>query len=609
MAFIDYAIVTVYLVGMVLTGLYFQRQAADSIDGYFLGNKRMPWWALGASGMASNLDISGTMISIALIYALGMRGFYIELRGGIVLIMAFLLAFMGKWNRRSQVMTMAEWMSLRFGTGREGQLARMIAAAATLITTIWIITYFAVGAGKFVGEFLGLPAFLGLRPEFWAGALMISLAMIYTVASGLYGVVWTDVFQGVLIFFTIICICFIAFTRFDLPDQFMLSMPMQDGSFQLLESSRAQWTQLLPTWHLSIPAESSYSVYSLLGFIIFFYMLKVIIEGSGGVGGYMIQRYYAARDDREAGLLSLLWTLLLSFRWPFIAAVALMGVAHSNALGMVDLDPERVLPMVIQELVPMGIKGLLVAGLMAAAMSTFDSIVNAGAAYWVRDIYQNVIKPRATERQLVRQGRWASLLIVLLGLFFSTNIRNVNDIWSWLTMGIGSGMIVPLVIRWYWWRLNGYGFASGVISGMLTAIVLRLLLPTLPEHWTFLAVISLSTAGTLMGTWLTLPTPLAVLQSFYARTRPFGFWRPIRTSLSAEILKRDKTEHRRDILTTLLAVPWQLCLFLTGMAFIVKRWDYFWELGLLLILLSVGLYFSWYRHLQALTEPAQDSLQ
>ena len=93
MQLVDYGIVTVYIVSMVLVGLYFQRKAAGSIDSYFLGNRKMPWWALGASGMSSNLDISGTMINTAFIFALGASGFFIEIRGGVTLIMAFLLIF------------------------------------------------------------------------------------------------------------------------------------------------------------------------------------------------------------------------------------------------------------------------------------------------------------------------------------------------------------------------------------------------------------------------------------------------------------------------------------------------------------------------------------
>jgi Na+/proline symporter len=143
--------------------------------------------------------------------------------------MAFLMIFQGKWNRRALVMTLAEWMHFRFGKDRQGDLARLIAAISIIIMTIAMVTYFAIGSGKFVGEFLGIPDFAGLSSQFWAATLMIFLSMIYTVASGLYGVVWTDVFQGILIFGTIIFICVLAFFQFDLPEYFQVSVPLREG--------------------------------------------------------------------------------------------------------------------------------------------------------------------------------------------------------------------------------------------------------------------------------------------------------------------------------------------------------------------------------------------
>ncbi|HQE96228.1 MAG TPA: sodium:solute symporter, partial [Candidatus Marinimicrobia bacterium] len=162
MHIVDYFIICIYLIGILIVGLWFQRKASQGINSYFLGNRSLPWWALGASGMASNLDISGTMIIVALVYALGARGLYIEFRGGVTLIMAFLMIFMGKWNRRSKVMTLAEWMEFRFGKGTEGRLARMITALTSILVTIAMVTYFAVGGGKFLDKFLGIPNFLGL---------------------------------------------------------------------------------------------------------------------------------------------------------------------------------------------------------------------------------------------------------------------------------------------------------------------------------------------------------------------------------------------------------------------------------------------------------------
>ncbi|HDN59546.1 MAG TPA: sodium:solute symporter, partial [Candidatus Marinimicrobia bacterium] len=184
MSIIDLLIVILYMAGLIIVGLYFQKKASANIESYFLGNRNLPWWALGASGMASNLDVAGTMIIIAFIYALGAKGFYIEIRGGVTLIMAFLMIFMGKWNRRAGVMTLAEWMVFRFGNGKQGKIARLIMAMASIIVSIAMITYFAKGAGKFVGEFLNI------SPEL-ASIIMICIAMVYTVTSGLFGVVFT----------------------------------------------------------------------------------------------------------------------------------------------------------------------------------------------------------------------------------------------------------------------------------------------------------------------------------------------------------------------------------------------------------------------------------
>ncbi len=596
MSTLDYGIVIVYLIGMISIGVYFQRKASQGINSYFLGDRDLPWWALGASGMSSNLDISGTMINTAFIFALGASGFFIEIRGGVTLIMAFLMIFQGKWNRRALVMTLAEWMHFRFGKDKQGDLARLIAAISIIIMTIAMVTYFAIGSGKFVGEFLGIPDFAGLPSQFWAATLMIVLAMIYTVASGLYGVVWTDVFQGFLIFGTIIFICLLAFFQFNLPEYFQVSVPLRDGGFMVLNTTRDAWTSIIPSWTLDLPEASAYSIYNLFGIAILFYLVKVTIEGSGGTSQYMIQRFFASRSDRESGLLSLFWTALLAFRWPFIAAIAIMGIVLGSQQGVIE-DPETVLPVVINQLVPIGIKGILVAGLMAAGMSTFDSTVNAGAAYWVKDIYQTYINPQATEKQLLSHGRWSSVLIVILGLGFMLLITNINDIWGWITSSLGAGLLIPTLTRWYWWRMNGYGFALGTAAGLVAAIVQRLLLPDLPEYFAFTIATLSSLVGMIIGTYAFPPTDESVLIEFYKRTRPFGFWGPIRKKIDGEKITEINKENRRDIISTFFAVPWQVVLFLTGMALIFKRWDQFGVLLIILILLSTGLYFNWFRHL------------
>jgi len=587
---VDLIIVIIYLLAIVIIGLLVQKKASQGIDSYFLGNRKLPWWVLGASGMASNTDIAGTMINTAFIYALGTKGFFIEIRGGVTLIMAFLMVFMGKWNRRSQVMTQAEWMHFRFGTGKEGDFARIISAIAAIVMTVAMVTYFVIGAGKFVGEFLGIE-------PIYASLLMVVLAMIYTVASGLYGVVWTDVFQGVFIFGVILYITGTAMSTVNLPQEFFVSVPMVDGSFTAIKTTLAEWSRIIPPNEMNMPEGSTFAIYNLFGIAIMFYLFKVTLEGASGAGGYMLQRYFAAKSDREAGMLSLFWTCLLAFRWPLIASFAMLGVYHGIETGSVIADPELVLPTVIKNYIPAGVRGLLIAGLMAAAMSTFDSTVNAGAAYWVKDLYQTYLNPRASEKDLMIQARLASVGIVILALLFSLTISNINEIWGWITMGIGAGMFIPQVIRWYWWRFNGYGFAIGTAVGMTAAVLTKAFAGPIPEYTSFLIASGSSLAGCILGTLLTPATENSVLENFYKVTRPFGFWSHIRGSLPEAVQSKVNQENRRDIIATFFAVPWQVVLFLTGMMIVMKQWSNAMNLFAILVILSAGLYWFWFRHL------------
>ena len=588
---VDYLIIAVYLISIVIFGLYLERKASAGIDSYFLGNRNMPWWVLGASGMASNTDLAGTMIISALIYAVGAKGFFIEIRGGVVLIMAILMIFMGKWNRRAQVMTLAEWMRFRFGEGREGNTARIISAIANLMFAVGAMSFFTVAGGKFLGQFLGI------SDEF-ASIALVTLALVYTAASGFYGVVWTDVFQGILIFVAIIYICVLAMQIATIPATFSVSIPAGD-SFVQQQWNFADWSSISPSLTLNLPGD--YSVFNLFGGVIFFYLLKECLAGVGGGGGYMVQRYFAARNDREAGLLSLFWILLLSFRWPLVTAFAMLGIHYGATQGVIS-DPELILPTVIGEYVPVGIKGLLIACFLAAAMSTFDSIINSSAAYWVKDIYQAYLKPEASNQQLITQSRLASVAIVVVGMLFSYQIKNINEIWGWLTLGLGAGLSIPLVLRWYWWRFNGYGFAAGTVAGMLAAIATKLFVAAslnqqYQEYALFLIPSISSFIGCIIGTFLTEPTDLQVIDNFYKVTRPFGFWGIVRKNLPANIQQKIQNENRRDILSTFIAIPWQLILFMLGITFMMKRWDTFGILLAVFIMLSIALYFTWFKYL------------
>jgi Na+/proline symporter len=503
--------------------------------------------------------------------------------------MAFFMVFMGKWNRRANVMTVAEWMKFRFGSGRDGDAARIISAVANIVFAIGAMSYFAVGGGKFFGEFFGIDERTGTL-------ILISVTTLYTVVSGLYGVVWTDVFQGFLILAAVVSVSYIAFTTVTLPSEFAVSVPAGAGTFHQVQTSYQDWTAILPP--LKLDLHGDYSVFNLLGLTVLLYLLKTALEGCGGSGGYITQRYFAAKSDRDAGLLSLFWIFLLMFRWPMVAAFAILGIWHGIG-GNVIADPELVVPVVIKQYLPVGIKGLVVTGFLAAAMSTFTAIINAGAAYWVKDLYQAYLRPAATERTLVLHSRMASIVIVMIGVVFSYNISNINDIWGWLSLGLGSGLAIPLVLRWFWWRFNGLGFAAGTFAGLIAAILAKIFLTGVPEFVSFAVPAGFSLAGCIIGTWFGKPADAQTLDNFYQQTRPFGFWGPVRHGLQEALQKEVRRENFRDILSAIVALPWQITLFMAGMFFMMKNWEHLLYATAAFILLSVILYFSWFRQLSA----------
>ena len=164
---------------------------------------------------------------------------------------------------------------------------------------------------------------------------------------------------------------------------------------------------------------------------------------------------------------------------------------------------------------------------------------------------------------------------------------------------MGTGLMIPVLVRGDWWRLNGSCFAIGTVAGMIAAVIQKAAFPWAPEYFQFLFVSGASLVFMIAGTYFTPATPKQVLADFYKRTRPFGFWSDIKNAIPASALAQVKAENRRDRISTALAVPFQLVLFLTTMSIVFKRWDNVLFLGILLAGLAVGLYYFWFRHLSA----------
>ena len=541
---LDYAIVVAYLVALAVIGLVLARRAGQSSEHYFLGGRTMPWWALGASGMSSNLDVAGTMTIVALLHLYGLQGFFIELRGGVVLPIAVFLAFMGKWHRRSAVMTTAEWMLLRFGEGAQGRAARFMAALTYLVITVAMTVFFFTAGGRFLAEFL---PFTPLQCT--VGMAVVALG--YTLVGGLYGVVWTDVFQAGIIGGAAIYLAVLA-ARLITPE-LLAAWP------------GAEFNGFLPR----VAGAPGLAPYEMFGAFLAVWAAKGILEGLGGSGGsaYMAQRYYAARSDVECQKIAMLWTVLFAFRWPMVLGFAVLAVK----LGIDATAPgaaESLLPQVLKsEYFPVGVRGLMLAAMLAAAMSTFDSTVNAGASYLVRDIYEPW-RGRAGERERVWAGYAASLLIVALGLGIALLAgASVIGVWVSIVMLLFPAFLVPFALRWYWARFNGAGFALGIVAGFAASLVFFFAAPAgWNEAMQFGAIAGVSALASLAGTLLTAPVPLMTLRAFYDQVTPFGFWPRAWKAL-------DREEHRADYLRLAVALVWQITTFLIPMGVVLGMWS------------------------------------
>lgn len=549
---LDVAIIIAYLLTLIVAGAWLARRAGRGSEEYFLGGRKLPWWALGSSGMSSNLDVAGTMTIVALVTLYGLQGFWIEMRGGVVLPIAVFLAFMGKWHRRSEVMTTAEWMLLRFGQTRGGRLARMTAALTYVVLTVAMIVFFLSAGGRFLAEFLPYS-----ETECAIGMALVAFG--YTTASGLHGVIWTDVVQTVLIGGAA---AYVALTASGLvTPELLATWPAADLN--------TVWPQL---------SEERLNPYLPFAAFLAVWMAKGVLEGLGGSGGsaYMAQRFYAAGSVADCGKLAMWWTVLFAVRWPMVLGFCIIALQLGITVDTVT-GAEGVLPLVLQSAYfPAGVRGLVLAAMLAAAMSTFDSTLNAGAAYVVRDLYQPWRQTAVSETHLVRVGYVASALLVALGLGLAWWLGgSVLGVWVGIVMLLFPAFLVPFALRWFWHRFNGEGFTAGIAGGFLAALYFSLADPAgWNEATRFLGIASFSALVALLATWWFPPVDETTSRAFYDRIRPSGWW-------PRSWRQPDRQEHRRDFRRLVGALIWQVTTFLLPMAMVLGQWGA--VLGLALI--------------------------
>ncbi len=269
-------------------------------------------------------------------------------------------------------------------------------------------------------------------------------------------------------------------------------------------------------------------------------------------------------------------------------------------------DPERILPAVIIENVGPGWLGVLLVTLIAVSMSTFGSTVNSATAYAVKDLYQNRLRPKAGRRELITASWMTTILIAGLGYCLSLIFTSINDVWDWIIMSVTTGLFVPGFLRMYWWRMNGWGVAFGMASGGVAAILQRIFqqneILIFGLEWApwikfgFVAVFAFT--ATIVGCMMTKATPMETLVHFYKKTRPFGFWGPVRKHLNKEQLSYIDGENRRDIAALPFAFLYQVTLFMLPMLLIIHNMEMVSYILPVFVISIIALYFLWYRNLR-----------
>jgi SSS family solute:Na+ symporter len=587
LSFSDQIIVVAYLVAIMSIGIAMKRRAGKGMTSYFLGGRRLPWWALAMSGSSSYFDITGTMWIVSTFIVLGLKGMWVHWLWGFP-ITAFYLAFMGKWIRRSGVLTGAEWMYTRFGHGQAGDLARLSYTLFAILTISALLGYCAIGMGKFGAVFLPFSPFV-------CAALILGVSGLYVVVGGFHGIVRVEILQTLVLSAGAIAFAIIGYHHFNAAI-FMRRVP--NGWMDIVPAVRPPELQ---------GVIAGGTDYSLFGALVAVWLAKgMLLCFSGPEQLYDFQRFLAARDARDASKLGALWGAIHTVRWPFamaIAVVAIMGLSNPALDQALKHDPETALPVIIGAMLPVGLVGFMLAALLSGFLATFSSTVNGGAAYLVKDVYQRYINPTALPATLIRASYIASSLLVITGVAISYFGGSINGAFLWIFGTLAAGILPPNVLRWYWWRLNGWGYAAGVFGGMALslgqAVIEPLVLPTpLPLYVAFPVIAITSTIISVVVALCTQPTNTSTLEKFYATVQPAGAWAPIRDRvLAVQPEFKLETSFTRDALNTLLALVGICALYVGTLYLILHRLATAFGCFTVTAVLCVVLYFTWYKNL------------
>ena len=564
---IDIAIILCYLATTVVIGLLLRKRAQLSKDSYLLGGKTIPWYMLGLSNASGMFDISGTVWLVTILFVYGIKSVWLPWLWP-VFNQIFLMVFLSMWLRKSNVTTGAEWIGTRFGFGKSAAMSHKIVVVFAIIMGLGYLAYGFIGIGKFMEIFVPweyLSAYIPFDipeqyvPHFY-GIIFTLFAILYSLLGGMMSIVWADVIQYTIMAVSGIVIGVIAMMAISdnplaVPDGWM--SPFFGWELDM------DWTGIITEVNEKI-ASDGFSLFS-----IFFMMMVfkgVLVSLAGPAPTYDMQKILSTKSVRDAALMSgSVSAILMPIRYFMIAGFAVLGLVFYDQLDLIvpgkGLDFEQILPSAISQFVPVGLLGFLLAGLLAAFMSTFAGTLNAAQAYIVNDVYLKYINPDADSKKIVGINYISGLVIVAVSIMIGFYAKDVNDILQWIVSGLYGSYVAANVLKWYWWRFNGNGFFWGMVGGLVPALTFRYIFDGILDLYTFPLMLLISLIACLIGTYTAPPVEEDVLKKFYKTIKPWGFWKPIHDKVVAEDASFERNSgFRKDMFNVVIGIIWQTAL-------------------------------------------------
>ena len=622
---IDILIIAFYIFLTVAVGIWVSKRASKGLDSYFLGGKSIKWYYLGLSNGSGMFDVSGTAWMVGILFLYGVKSFMFMWLWPIWN-QIFIMMFLAVWIRRSNIMTGSEWILTRFGDKRAGRASHLIVAAFAIIAAIGFIAYFFEGVGKFMTIILPwdltlqMGASVLLSSEQSYALIIILLTTIYTVKGGMFSVVATEVLQyGIMVLAGLLVVGYSFFAISDVEINSVITQEWRNVFFGW--ELETHWSDKYQAFNDLIDSEGFKMFGAFIGMTLFKGFFASL---AGPTPSFDMQRILSTKTVKEAAYMSGFTNLIL-----FIPRYLLIG--GIVVIALVSLSPEMIgnssftgadlevlLPKVINFHVPVGVKGLLLAGLLAAFMSTFSAFVNAGPAYIVNDIYKKYFKPNASSKHYLKASHIASFSVVALGVFMGFFADSINSLTLWITSALFGGYVASNFLKWIWWRFNGWGYFWGMFSGLIIASLQFLLdqnkgsfsqdsllfeLSHMQAIYLFPIIFIVSLTGSFLGTFLSEPTDMKTLKSFYKTVRPWGWWGPIYKELLKEDGKLNKnTNFWNDMFNCAVGIVWQSSMIVMPIYFVIR--DY--PKGLIALsvfaITSLILKFTWLDKVKQITD-------